>query len=84
MKLPSNPLLPPPEQGVDYLRRLNVRLYDLWRAVVTAVNERVTVMKNGTRAGAQPAVNFIQGSGCTITVAEDPANGRINVTISVP
>lgn len=45
----------------------------------------VTAQKNSSgEEGPQQMLNFIEGGGCTITVAEDSGNGRINVTISVP
>lgn len=38
MRLNSDPRLPIPEWTLDYLRRLNARLYDLWRTLVGVLN----------------------------------------------
>ena len=40
------------------------------------------VKKNGTVIGQQPAVNLIEGANVTITVADDAANGEVDVTIA--
>jgi hypothetical protein len=41
----------------------------------------VEVEKNGTSVGTRPIINFIEGSNITLTVADDAANGEIDVTI---
>lgn len=43
---------------------------------------RIQVSKSGTVAGSQPWINFIEGSGATLTVADNPAQGYIDVTIA--
>lgn len=52
---------------------------------VADVNSRVAVRKNS--AGSvytRRRINFIQGGGCTITIADDSGSEEIDVTISVP
>jgi hypothetical protein len=82
VKLNADPRLPVPEWTLDYLRRLNARWYEVWRSLVTAVNERLTVQHNGARVGAQPVLNLIDGTGASLTVTEDLAEGRIDVEIA--
>lgn len=82
MKLNSDPRLPSPDSTLGYLQRLNARLYDLWRTLTTAVNERLTVQKNGAHIGAQPVLNLIEGAGATLAVSENLAEGRIDVEIT--
>ena len=44
-------------------------------------------LEGGASVGPRPKLNFIDGGGATgitITVADDPTNDRINVTLSVP
>jgi hypothetical protein len=82
VKLNADPRLPVPEWTLDYLRRLNARWYEVWRSLVTAVNERLTVQHNGARVGAQPVLNLIDGTGASLTVTEDLAEGRIDVEIT--
>jgi hypothetical protein len=43
--------------------------------------QKVNVRKGGIAVGTRPTLNFIQGTGITLTVADDPANNRINITI---
>lgn len=82
-KLQQDPHLPD-HSGPAFAQRLTIRLYDLWRQLVRAINERVTVEDGGTYVASQPTINFIEGTGVTITIAEDTDNGKINVTISSP
>jgi hypothetical protein len=42
----------------------------------------VTVQNNGVAVGTRQVHNFIPGTNITITSADDPSNGRANVTIS--
>lgn len=47
--------------------------------------QKITVRKNsGANVGTRPRLNFIQGSGCTITVADSGLANEIQITISVP
>lgn len=46
-------------------------------------NQKVTVQNNGVAAGSEPAINFVPGSGITISASDDAGNTRANVTISV-
>lgn len=42
---------------------------------------RIDVIDNGTPAGTRPAINLIAGTNVTLTISDDPANNRVNVTI---
>ncbi|MEM2567687.1 MAG: hypothetical protein QXH20_04350 [Candidatus Bathyarchaeia archaeon] len=42
----------------------------------------INVQKVGTTIGTRPTVNFIEGSNVTITVADNTANNRVDVTIA--
>jgi hypothetical protein len=42
----------------------------------------VAIRKGGTLIGTRPAVNFIEGSNVTLTVADDAGNNRVNVTVA--
>jgi len=44
--------------------------------------QRVRVGKAGTLAGTRREINFIDGANVTMTVADDAANDRVNVTIA--
>lgn len=44
--------------------------------------QRVRVSNGGTLVGTRQEVNFIQGSNTTLTVADDSANNRVNVTVA--
>ena len=41
----------------------------------------ITIDKNGTLVGAEPAINFIEGSNITITAVDDPTNNKVDITI---
>ena len=43
---------------------------------------KVEVESNGTPVGNRPTLNFIAGTGITISIVDDPANNRVNITIS--
>lgn len=45
-------------------------------------NAEVKVAKAGTVAGTEHVVNFIQGTNITLTVADDSANDKVDVTIN--
>jgi hypothetical protein len=42
----------------------------------------IEVSKGGTSIGTRPEINFIEGSNVTLTVADDAANSRVNVTVA--
>jgi hypothetical protein len=42
----------------------------------------VNISKSGSNVGSQPEINFIEGSDISLSVINDGANNRINVTIS--
>lgn len=48
------------------------------------VNTLTTVLDAGVLVGSQPAIEFIQGAGCTLTITEDSLNGKVSVQIDVP
>lgn len=43
--------------------------------------QKVRVSEGGTLVGSRHEVNLIEGSGVTLTVADDSVNNRVNVTI---
>lgn len=45
-------------------------------------NALLAVQRAGVDVGIRRALNFIQGSNTTVTVADDPTNERVNVTIA--
>lgn len=45
-------------------------------------NARVAVEKNGSLVGTRRAINFIEGTGITLTIADDSANEEVDVTIN--
>jgi len=44
--------------------------------------QRVRVLSSGSLVGTRPAMNFIQGSNVTLSVLDDAANNRVNLTIA--
>lgn len=46
------------------------------------VVQKLRVSSGGTLQGTRREVNFVQGSNVTLTVADDGANNRVNVTIA--
>lgn len=48
---------------------------------IASTDEKVAVKHNGTLVGTR-AINFIDGSGVTLTVADDSANGEVDITIA--
>ena len=50
-------------------------------AVLAGLVARTIVKKNGTSVGTRRAINFIEGSNITLTVADDPGNEEVDVTI---
>lgn len=46
------------------------------------VNTRVNVRYNGTSIGTRRGINLIAGSGCTLTVADNNGDERVDVTIA--
>lgn len=51
-------------------------------AISTDDNARVRVLRAGTSIGTRRAINIIDGANVTTTVADDPANERVNITIA--
>lgn len=49
---------------------------------VSNIHARTAVELNGTVIGTRRSINFIQGSNVTLTVADDPANEEVDVTIA--
>lgn len=45
-------------------------------------NAEIIVQKEGTKIGQRRKINFIAGAGISIDIVDDPANNRINITIS--
>ena len=43
---------------------------------------RTIIRKAGTLIGVRKTINLIEGTNVTLTVADDPANDRVNVTIN--
>lgn len=43
---------------------------------------QVDIQKAGTLIGTRSAINLIEGTGATLTVTDDAANDRVNVTVS--
>ena len=62
--------------SADYTRGDHEHALDpnLWR-------QPVIVAKNGVDVGERQEINFVEGSGIILTVAEDAANERTNLTI---
>lgn len=46
-----------------------------------ATSSTITIAKNGTTVGAEPAINLIEGSNITLTVADNILTNSIDVTI---
>ena len=44
---------------------------------------QIVIQKNGSNVGSRPRINFIEGSGLSITAADDIVNDRVNLTLSV-
>lgn len=44
----------------------------------------VTLKLNGETVATRPSINFVAGTGVTVTVTEDARNDQITVTISAP
>ncbi len=44
---------------------------------------RVNIAKAGAVSGARRTINFIEGTGATLTLSDDPTNERVNVTVAV-
>lgn len=43
---------------------------------------RTIIRKAGAIIGVRKTINLIEGTNVTLTVADDPANDRVNVTIN--
>jgi microcystin-dependent protein len=44
----------------------------------------LTISQNGTQVGVRQGINFIDGSGVTLTLVDQPASNRVDVTIAAP
>lgn len=64
------------------------RFAPYWQRWIARLWQRIqaglAVQKGGVAKGSQQTLNFIQGAGVTLTIAEDTTNNRINITISAP
>lgn len=43
--------------------------------------QKIVLQKNGSAVGIQSKINFIEGGNTTLTLTNDPSNGRVNVQI---
>ena len=43
---------------------------------------RTIIRKAGAIIGVRKTINLIEGTNVTLTVADDPANDRVNITIN--
>lgn len=50
--------------------------------VANATNQKVAILSGGAAVGTRKAINLVQGSNVTLTVADDSANDRVNVTVA--
>ena len=50
---------------------------------VRIIKKVLSVFSNGGSEIQRPSINFIDGSGATVGVAEDSANNRIDVTVGL-
>jgi hypothetical protein len=48
-----------------------------------ATNQRVKLSKNGTPTATRPEINFIEGTGITLTQADNSGANRIDLTVAV-
>ena len=46
-----------------------------------SVTERIDIQNGGTLVGTRKALNIIQGANTTITVADDSAGNKVNITL---
>ena len=75
------PRLPEPRQQ-NWPDRLTQRLSEWMRMVVADLNRKVGVRKAGTLVGTRDNINLIEGTGVTLTMADDPTNDEVDVTIA--
>lgn len=66
--------------------RDDIAYYTDWqgtiRSLAAGAGGTITVRRNsGANVGTQPRLNFIEGSNVTLTVANDPGNSEIDITI---
>lgn len=47
-----------------------------------AISGRITIQQAGVVKGTQPVLNFIGGTGISVTAANDSVDGQVNVTIT--
>lgn len=63
----------------DYLTQAHTTEGDLKDDIST---QKVIVSKAGTPVGTRQEINLIEGTGLTITTADDSVNNRVNVTLA--
>ena len=66
----------------DWPERLTQRLSEWMRMVVADLNRKIGVRKAGTLVGTRDNINLIEGSGVTLTMADDPTNDEVDITIA--
>ena len=71
-----------PGTGVGILNGDGVAANPTISVTADTTKQQVSVALAGTEAGVRSQVNFIQGSGTTLTVADNPGNNRVDVTIT--
>lgn len=66
----------------NWPERLTQRLREFLTRLAVEINQKITVRKAGTRIGTRDKINFIEGTGVTLTIAEDVTNDEIDITIA--
>ena len=51
-------------------------------STTTGANARVAVRKNGSSIGTRRGINFIEGSGISFTIADNPGSERVDITVA--
>jgi hypothetical protein len=54
-----------------------------WATPASSVTANVTIRKNTANIGTRGAIDFHTGSVMSITTADDPANGEVDVTVDI-
>jgi hypothetical protein len=65
---------------IDFLNKM-ISLQGI-PSILTGKNAEIVVQGEGEVIGQRRQINFIAGTGIQITVADDPTNNRINITIT--
>lgn len=81
MAAPLEPRLPDPRLS-GWADRITQRLSEWMRSVAVELNQKVEIRKAGTRVATRDALNFVEGSGVTLTIAEDVTNDEVDITIA--